>query len=687
MVSQAGDGEIRLAGERSDTFSQGTLDPRWVAGAWGGGAYTPTIANGVLSLGAAEPVFVRSASQQLVTSLEARVRFTAAAWEHVGWGDLNFEGVYLLFSTFNSATNLFVRSYTPTGELRTDLGPIPTGFHDYRINRQPASATTDLISYYIDGVLRAQHTIGLTPPLYIYQSYVSGPALEIDAIAAYPNYVAAGTYQSCTLDAGNPTAQWTSATWVADVPAGTTLQLRTRTSSNGTTWSAWSAPITANGAPLSSPPGRYLQYLLELATTDPTRSPVVEAVTVRVSDSAAATPPFAVDDAAATLQGVPIAIDVLANDGDPDGGAITIISVTQGTTGAVAVNPNQTLTYTPSSVVCGPDSFTYTISDSSGNTVSASVFVSVACLSGTVTQTAWQTLSSCTVGTNAMATWAGDGEVRLAGMQSDEYIQATLDPARWVAGAWGGGAYTPSVANGLLSLGGTEPVFVRSATTLPVTTLEATVRFTGTPWQHVGWGQLNFEGVYLLFSTANSSTNLYARSYTLTGELRTDLGPIPQGFRSYRIQRQPASATTDTVSYFIDGVLRAQHTIPTTPQMFVYQSVVGPTLDIDRIAVYPSYVAAGSFQSCTLDAGYASAVWTAAAWTAVVPPGATLQLRTRTSTDGTTWSAWSGPLTVSGSPVSSPPGRYVQYLLDLTTPDPSQSPVVNSVALDFDPPE
>jgi hypothetical protein len=87
-------------------------------------------------------------------------------------------------------------------------------------------------------------------------------------------------------------------------------------------------------------------------------------------------PPVAVDDAATTAFATPVAIDVLANDSDPDGDALTIVSVTQ-PAGGVATIENGRITYAPSRAFTGLDTFTYTISDGHGHTSSATVTVDV----------------------------------------------------------------------------------------------------------------------------------------------------------------------------------------------------------------------------------------------------------------------------------------------------------------------
>ena len=88
-------------------------------------------------------------------------------------------------------------------------------------------------------------------------------------------------------------------------------------------------------------------------------------------------PPVANNDSATVLEnsGANV-IDVLANDSDPDGDALTITAVTQGAHGSV-VNNTSNVSYTPGANFFGTDSFTYTISDGHGNTATATVTVRV----------------------------------------------------------------------------------------------------------------------------------------------------------------------------------------------------------------------------------------------------------------------------------------------------------------------
>ncbi|MBS0321949.1 MAG: tandem-95 repeat protein [Proteobacteria bacterium] len=86
-------------------------------------------------------------------------------------------------------------------------------------------------------------------------------------------------------------------------------------------------------------------------------------------------PPVAVADSAYVYFNTPKDIDVLANDSDPDGDALTIASFARPLFGTVALSDHNTLVYTPPNGYFGRDQFTYTISDGHGGTATAQVLV------------------------------------------------------------------------------------------------------------------------------------------------------------------------------------------------------------------------------------------------------------------------------------------------------------------------
>ena len=89
--------------------------------------------------------------------------------------------------------------------------------------------------------------------------------------------------------------------------------------------------------------------------------------------------PTAVADTATVVEdSAAAAIDVLANDTDSDGGAMTIASASDPANGAVVLTGGSAgahtgLTYQPDANYCGPDSFTYTLNGGSTATVSVTV--------------------------------------------------------------------------------------------------------------------------------------------------------------------------------------------------------------------------------------------------------------------------------------------------------------------------
>jgi VCBS repeat-containing protein len=87
--------------------------------------------------------------------------------------------------------------------------------------------------------------------------------------------------------------------------------------------------------------------------------------------------PIANPDTATTGVGTPVTIDVLANDVDPDGDALTVTSVTTPTNGSASVNPDGTISYTPDAGFTGTDRFDYTVSDGNGGVITSTVTVNV----------------------------------------------------------------------------------------------------------------------------------------------------------------------------------------------------------------------------------------------------------------------------------------------------------------------
>lgn len=87
--------------------------------------------------------------------------------------------------------------------------------------------------------------------------------------------------------------------------------------------------------------------------------------------------PIAADDRASTREGVPVSVDVLANDRDPDGDPIYVTGFRQGTSGSVVEGGPGMLVYTPSAGFTGEDGFDYTVEDGRSGRASGRVTVTV----------------------------------------------------------------------------------------------------------------------------------------------------------------------------------------------------------------------------------------------------------------------------------------------------------------------
>ncbi len=81
-------------------------------------------------------------------------------------------------------------------------------------------------------------------------------------------------------------------------------------------------------------------------------------------------PPQANNGGGSTNEDTPITVNVLNNDQDPDGDDLTVVSASA-PNGAVVINADGTLTYTPNANFNGNDVITYTISDGEGGTDTA----------------------------------------------------------------------------------------------------------------------------------------------------------------------------------------------------------------------------------------------------------------------------------------------------------------------------
>jgi len=145
--------------------------------------------------------------------------------------------------------------------------------------------------------------------------------------------------------------------------------------------------LAANGVVAPNPDGTFIYiplngfsgvdyFFYQICNTAGACQQTIVAVTV-LPNAYPAMPPIAHTDMAVTPAATPITITVLANDSDPQALPLTITATTAPTGGAVALNPNGTITYTPNAGFTGTDLFTYTICNTQTLCNTASVSVAV----------------------------------------------------------------------------------------------------------------------------------------------------------------------------------------------------------------------------------------------------------------------------------------------------------------------
>ncbi len=117
-----------------------------------------------------------------------------------------------------------------------------------------------------------------------------------------------------------------------------------------------SVALNADGTVTYSPNAGFLGTdTFTYTANDGTSDSNVATVTVEVKN----TPPVGVDDAASTFKNTPVTINVLGNDSDADGDALSVTSLTAPAHGTAVLNADGTITYTPNTGFSGTDTFTY----------------------------------------------------------------------------------------------------------------------------------------------------------------------------------------------------------------------------------------------------------------------------------------------------------------------------------------
>src|SRR6266508_668468 len=252
----------------------------------------------------------------------------------------------------------------------------------------------------------------------------------------------------------------------------------------------------------------------------------------------------------------------------------------------------------------------------------------------------------CTIGggtpvrTNVSVINESGGEVSLPATFEDDFEAGgpAVDP-RWNVHFYGAGSDSPTVANGEVTLPGSNAagVNIQSQNTYAPAaggklTLTGVVTFTAGNSQHFGFASdRDFFDKFAIFSTFNDPTSLWARTYDGSTVINDNIGPLPTGDpHTYKIEWDETGGT-HTVRYFLDNAILAAHTtVNALPASYVTLSDdsrdTTKPLKSSWVRLLPYTSTSGEYIGCPTDAGVLNASWGPIDWHASTPSGTSVAI-------------------------------------------------------------
>lgn len=232
--------------------------------------------------------------------------------------------------------------------------------------------------------------------------------------------------------------------------------------------------------------------------------------------------PIASNDSATTEKDTSVTIDVLSNDSDADGDALTVVLVATPAHGSATVNADNTVTYTPAVGYSGSDSLSYSVSDGKGGTDTATVAVTVTDVVTDVPPAAPQSLTATAGDGTVTLDWADNVEPDLSHYKV--YCSLGSDAYSLIAGPVIGSAFTD---RGLLN-GQTYHYKVTAVDTAGFESSESGVVFAtpSAPTASLSIGSIS-PNVGVLGTTVRVTISGTGFVAGLTVALESGVGPVP----------------------------------------------------------------------------------------------------------------------------------------------------------------
>lgn len=311
-VANVSGGELRLAATLEDYFDGTEVNvTKWysnVSNLGSGGTPTTSVSGGILALNGtyllsnvsftALPRFFESSSRLMQAPLTSG-RPDLGYWRHPTLGPLYTPDasvgavrLYSIDADPGNTTNFqtIYRDGLPDAVFHNVTDPLVEQNHLYRIEWSSAQSL-----FYVDGALWDTFNLPtnvITSWVFLYHQNPNIPSAStpttVDWVRA-GQYASSAEFVSCAIDGKG--ADWNSLWFTPTVPGSTVAQMSVRSSVDGTTWGAWATPSSTSPYSITSEGRvRYLQYRLQMSTSDPMQSPEVNAVTItRVTNPSAVT--------------------------------------------------------------------------------------------------------------------------------------------------------------------------------------------------------------------------------------------------------------------------------------------------------------------------------------------------------------------------------------------------------------
>jgi hypothetical protein len=267
-------------------------------------------------------------------------------------------------------------------------------------------------------------------------------------------------------------------------------------------------------------------------------------------------------DLALVNPGQATVVNVLANDTDPDGDALSIASFTQAGHGTLVKNSNGTFTYTPTAGYTGTDTFSYTVSDGRGGTGSAVVTLLVGTQAATSTWPAQ--VYAPYVDMTLYPTYNLVNAMQTAGTKYFSLAFITADSAKQPA--WGG--YTEYEVNGQAY----DTAMRQQISQVRVAGGDVVVSFGGAAGRELAEVITDVSQLTAAYQKVISAYNLTHVDFDIEGAAVADKASIDR--RSQAIASLQATARAEGRTLEVSFTLPALPTGLTSDGLYVLQSAV-----------------------------------------------------------------------------------------------------------------